>query len=70
MPYTCCVGKCKSNYLTSVREEGAIPVYHFPEIKQDRDLWLSAVGRDDVTAAFRKFEEEEFELKDGKLKKD
>ena len=44
-------------------------MYHFPEIKQDRDLWLSFVGRDDIKAAYQKFEEKEFELKDGKLKK-
>ena len=70
MPNTCCVKGCKSNYLTAVKSEGATPVYCFPEIKDDRDRWLTAVGRDEVTAAFMKFEEEEFEVnKNGKLTK-
>ena len=70
MPNTCCVKGCKSNYLTAVKSEGPTPVYCFPEIKDDRNRWLTAVGRDDVTAAFMKFEEEEFEVnKNGKLTK-
>ena len=59
---------CKSNYLTAIKTEGSITVYAFPELKVDRDRWLSAVKRDDISEAFSKFEEKEFEMKDGKLK--
>ena len=48
MPYTCCVPGCKSNYLTAIRTEGYISVYHFPENEEERNRWISAVPRSNL----------------------
>ena len=69
MPYKCCVIGCKSNYDTSVKKEGYISVYHFPEDKSERDRWISAVPRSDLKEIFAKYEQKETSLVNGKEKK-
>ena len=69
MPNTCCIKGCKSNYLTTIKENGATPVYTFPEIRQDRILWLNAIGRADLVTVFEMYDEEEFEFQNGVKKK-
>ena len=59
MPYTCCLPTCKSNYLTSIKREGTVSVYRFPEDKVERDRWLSVVTRPDLRAIFEKYETED-----------
>ena len=68
MPSKCCVIGCKSNYDTSVKTEGYISVYHFPEDKGERDRWISAVPRSDLKDIFEKFEKKETIIVNGKEK--
>ena len=55
MPYKCCV--CKSNYSTSIKIEGTVSVYRFPDNKVDREQWMSVVPRDDIREIFQKYED-------------
>ena len=52
--------------MTAIKENGTTPVYTFPEMKQDRVLWLDAVGRTDLVKVLENYAEEEFEMADGK----
>ena len=68
MPYKCCVIGCKSNYLTSIKVEGYVPVFHFPEDKSERDEWIRAVPRADLKGIFNNYETPEKIIVDGKEK--
>ena len=42
MPDTCCVGGCKSNYATTIRETAGetVSVFSFPTDPEQRKLWI------------------------------
>ena len=50
-----CVPDCKSNYLTSIRKEGAISVYRFPQDDTEKERWIAAVSRADLRELLHKF---------------
>jgi hypothetical protein len=69
MPDTCCVTGRKSNYLKSIKSEGTISVFHFPENKQEKERRISAVPRDDLAEIFANFDEKKVEWMNEKAKK-
>lgn len=44
----CCVPYCKSNYVSKKEENEKVSVYKFPNDEKDRNLWISAIPRQNL----------------------